>query len=40
VFTEVDESEPPLPAEFRFFQWDLRMDWQPPRNQEKLARHP
>jgi hypothetical protein len=40
VFTEVDESEPPLPAEFRFFQWDLRMDWQPPRDQEKLARHP
>ncbi|MGJ3254764.1 MAG: hypothetical protein ACFE0K_00415, partial [Alcanivorax sp.] len=40
VFTEVDESEPPLPAEFRFFQWDLRMDWPSPKDQEKLARHP
>lgn len=28
VFKEVDESEPPLPAEFRFYQWDIRLDWQ------------
>ena len=27
VFTTIDESEPPLSSEFRFYNWDIRLDW-------------
>ena len=27
VFDVIDESAPPLAAEFRFYNWDLRLDW-------------
>jgi hypothetical protein len=27
VFETIDESEPPLAPEFRFYNWDLRLDW-------------
>jgi hypothetical protein len=27
VFREVDENEPPLEKEFRFYHWDIRLDW-------------
>ena len=39
VFVNVDESEPPLAPEFRFYNWDIRLDW----NQEpshSLATNP
>ena len=27
VFREVNEDEPPLEKEFRFYHWDIRLDW-------------
>lgn len=27
VFTDIDESAPPLAQEFRFYDWDIRLDW-------------
>ena len=27
VFHTIDESEPPLAPEFRFYNWDIRLDW-------------
>lgn len=27
VFETIDESEPPLAPEFRFYNWDIRLDW-------------
>ncbi len=27
VFDTIDESEPPLAPEFRFYNWDIRLDW-------------
>ena len=39
VFREVDESEPPLAREFRFYEWDLRLDWQS-QQERKIARQP
>lgn len=28
VFKTIDESEPPLAAEFRFYDWDIRLNWE------------
>jgi hypothetical protein len=27
VFTSINEDEPPLANEFRFYNWDIRLDW-------------
>ena len=27
VFETIDESEPPLAPEFRYYDWDIRLDW-------------
>lgn len=37
VFKEVDESEPPLPREFRFYHWDLRLDWSSAAGNKSIA---
>ncbi len=37
VFKEVDESEPPLPRKFRFYHWDLRLDWSSAAGNKSIA---